>query len=71
MSTLEKSETRFFLYCQTDGTCSLKRAGDDAPPRPCASLIEATQMAHELKGESNMHLTVYDPAGNVLLQSFA
>jgi hypothetical protein len=71
MSIMEKSEGRFFLYCHPDGTCSLKRDGDDDPPRNCASLIEAVQLAHDLKGGSRMHMTVYDPAGKVLLQSFA
>jgi hypothetical protein len=62
---------RYLLYCNTDGTCSLKREGDDGPPRHCENLMDGVALAQDLKGDSRMQLTVFDPDGKVLLRSFA
>jgi hypothetical protein len=62
---------RFLLYCNPDGTCSLKREGDNAPPHRCENLVDGVALAQDLKGEARMQLTVYDPKGNILLRSFA
>ena len=62
---------RFLLYCNADGTCSLKREGDQSPPRPCENLVDGVAMAQDLKGDGRMQLTVFDPDGKVMLRSFA
>ena len=62
---------RFLLYCNPDGTCSLKLEGEALPPQVCENLVEGVVLAQNLKGENQMQLTVYDPEGRVLLQSFA
>jgi hypothetical protein len=71
MSHSGKSIDRFSLYCNVDGSCSVKRVGDEAPAHLCPNLVEAVGMAQDLKSEAAIQMTVYDPAGKVLLQSFA
>jgi hypothetical protein len=71
MSQMGTSEDRFFLYCNADGTCNVKRGGDEAPSQQCAGLVEAVTLAQDLKNGSSIHITVYDSAGKILFQSFA
>jgi hypothetical protein len=62
---------RFLLYCNTDGTCSLKREGDHGPPHQCDSLVDGVALAQDLKGNRAMQITVFDADGKVMLRSFA
>jgi hypothetical protein len=62
---------RFFLYCNADGTCSLKREGDQATLQRCDSLVDGVAKAQDMKGDNSMQLTVFDPEGKVMLRSFA
>ena len=62
---------RYLLYCNADGTCSLKCEGDDGPSHPCVSLVDGVALAQDLKGDGRMQLTVFDPEGKVMLRSFA
>ena len=72
MNEVRNPDECFNLRCQADGTCTVQRAGEETAPRhTCATLVEAVTFAQTLKTGRRMQMTVYDPEGKVLLQSFA
>ncbi len=71
MSARTFSGERYLVFCHLDGTCSLKRDAEGATNHPCPNLLAAVTLAHDLKSTTHVHITVYDSAGKVMLQSFA
>jgi hypothetical protein len=69
MSTTALSCEHYLIYCHVDGSCSLKQDIADARTHQCANLIAAVALVRDLKTRTQMHLTIYDPVGKILMQS--
>jgi hypothetical protein len=59
----------FLIYCHVDGSCSLKQDSTGVGTHHCLDLLDAVALARDLKSCAQLHLTVYDPIGKILLQS--